>query len=371
VQVGQADSAGRLTAERDASESTEPRVPSVRPQPVTRSLTVRHELPNRTILQVLVVVAAAWLLGRLWSQLLLFAIALLLATAIDPVVTRLETRGWSRGRAVGLILVLVIGTIALLLAIIVPPTVEQGQRLIDNLPSYIDRLEARLEDYPALQQWVQDARDTGTVDSGLVLRGALSTGGGLASGVTNSFILLAATAYLLLDGPRMFAWLIGGMAPHNQARTIRIRQALSRIVGGYLRGQLITSALFGGFAYVTLSLAGVPEPLALAVLAAFFDAIPLVGATLATIPAVLLALTVSTPTGLVVLVLYIAYQQVENYVITPRVYHEELDVPALAILLAVSVGSSLFGIAGALLALPIAAAIPAIVRAWRDTPAPS
>jgi predicted PurR-regulated permease PerM len=369
VQARQVDGAVPLAVERDASGSTAPQDPGVPPRQVTRTVTLRHELPTGTILRVIVVVAAAWLLGRLWSQLLLFVIALLLALAIEPAVTWLESRGQSRARAVGLILMLIVGTTGLLLAIVVPPTVEQGQRLIDNLPGYIDQVEGRLEEYPTLQQWIQDARDTSPVDSGLVLRGALSTGGGLATGVSNSFILLAATAYMLLDAPRIFAWLLGGMSPHNQARTIRIREALTRIVGGYLRGQLITSALFGGFAYVTLSLAGVPEPLALAVLAAFFDAIPLVGATLATIPAVLLALTVSVPVALVVLVLYIAYQQVENYVISPRVFQGELDIPALAVLVAITFGSSLFGVAGALLALPIAAAIPAVARAWRDTPA--
>lgn len=369
--AGQADSARSDASERDAPIATAARVPSHPPRPLTRSFTVRHELPKHTILQVLVVVAAAWLLGRLWSQLLLFAIALLLATAVDPVVTGLETRGWTCGRAVGLILALGTGAIGLLFIIVIPPTIEQGQRLIDSLPAYIGQLESRLGGYPSLQRWAQNTRESGTIDWGPFLRGALSAGGGLASGVTNGLILIAATAYVLLDGPRLFAWLLGGIAPHNQARMIRIRQELSRIVGGYLRGQLITSALFGVFAWVTLSLAGVPEPLALAVLAALFDAIPLVGATLATIPAVLLALTVSPLAALVVLALYIAYQQVENYVIIPRVYQGELDVPALAVFLAVTIGSSLFGIAGALLALPIAAAIPAIARAWRDTSAPS
>ncbi len=371
MHVAQADNTGRLTVERDATEIAEPRVPSARPQSATRSLTVRHELPNRTILRVLVVVAAVWLFGHLWSQLLLFAVALLLALALDPVMTRLENRGWPRGRAVGLIFVLLVIAFTLLIAIIVPPTVEQGRRLINDAPTYMDTLEARLEIYPEFQDWLRNARDTATVDSQTVLSEVYSASGGVASGVANAFILLAATAYLLLDGPSLFAGLVSGMAPHNQARATRIRQEIGRVVGGYLRGQLILSMLFGMFSFVTLSLAGVPEPVALAVLAAFFDAIPLAGATLATIPAVLMALTVSAPTALVVLVLYIAYQQLENYVISPRVFGKALEIPPLAILVAVTVGSTLLGIFGALLALPIAAAIPAVARAWRDTPEPS
>jgi predicted PurR-regulated permease PerM len=371
VQVEQADGASPFSVERDATESPEPRVPSVRSQPVTRSLTLRHELPNRTILRVLVVVAAVWLFGHLWSQLLLFAVAMLLASALEPVVTRLENRGWRRGHAVGLIFVLLVTAFTLLIAIIVPPTVEQGRRLIDDAPTYMDTLEARLEIYPEFQDWLQTARDTATVDSRTVLSEVSAASGGVASGVANAFILLAATVYLLLDGPGLFAGLVSGMTPHNQARASRIRQEIGRVVGGYLRGQLILSTLFGTFSFVILSLAGVPEPVALAVLAAFFDAIPIVGATLATIPAVLLALTISAPTALVVLVLYIAYQQVENYAISPRVFGKTLEIPRLAILVAVTVGSTLLGVLGALLALPIAAAIPAVARAWRDTPAPS
>src|SRR5262249_49986631 len=163
-----------------------------------------------------------------------------------------------------------------------------------------------------------------------------------------------------------FAWLTDGLSARRRARAKRVRREVSRVVGGYLRGQLITSVLFATFAFVTLSIAGGPEPLLLAVLARVFDALPLICATLPTIPPVLLALTVSVPTAVVVLVLFVAYQQLENYVIAPRAYQNTLQISSLAVLIAVTIGSALLGIVGALLALPVAAAIPAIVRTWND-----
>ena len=130
------------------------------------------------------------------------------------------------------------------------------------------------------------------------------------------------------------------------------------------RALVALSLLFGIFAYVVLSILGVPQPLLLAILAAVADAIPVVGVAIATIPAVLLALTISTPVAGIVLALYLAYQQVENYVIVPRVYRGTLELHPFAVLLAVLVGAQLLGVLGVLLALPIAAAVPVIERIW-------
>jgi predicted PurR-regulated permease PerM len=108
----------------------------------------------------------------------------------------------------------------------------------------------------------------------------------------------------------------------------------------------------------------VPQALFLALLAAAFDAVPLVGVFIATVPAVLLALTVSVPAAIIVLVAYVVYQQFENYVLAPRVYRGTLQISSFAVLIAVLVGAQLLGIVGALLALPVAAAIPVVEQIW-------
>lgn len=129
----------------------------------------------------------------------------------------------------------------------------------------------------------------------------LSFGSGIFSGIANAFILVALPVYLLLDGDRVFAWLTTTLFWPHRARARRIRDEVRKAVGGYVRGQLLTSLALGAHSFITLTVAGVPEPLLLAVLAALLDAIPLVGATIVTVPAVLLALTVSFLTAVVVL----------------------------------------------------------------------
>jgi predicted PurR-regulated permease PerM len=123
-------------------------------------------------------------------------------------------------------------------------------------------------------------------------------------------------------------------------------------------GQIITSLMFGVFVYFTLLLAGVPEPLLLAVL----DAIPIIGVPIATVPALLLAATVSWHTAVVVLIAYVVYQQFENYILVPRVYGSTLQVTSLSILVSVLVGGQLLGIVGVIIALPLTAAIPVLAR---------
>ncbi len=336
-----------------------------RRRPAPETVTTRIEVPTRTIVKIVLAVTAVWLVVQLWNQLLLFFVAALLAMAAEPAVERLGRRGWSRSRAVGALLAASVAAVALFGLVVVPPLIEQGTRLADNLPGYVDDAWGLLADHPNVQRWLQDNAGQENAGDG-VLRGALSVGTGVFSGVSNLLVLAALTVYLLLDGERVFAWLTDRLSTRQRARARRVRREVSRVVGGYVRGQLITSVLFSVFTFVTLSIAGVPEPLLLAVLAGVLDAIPLVGATLATIPPVLLALTISVPTAVVVLVLFVAYQQLENYVIGPWAYKNTLQISSLGVLVAVTIGSALLGIVGALLALPVAAAIPAVARTWND-----
>jgi predicted PurR-regulated permease PerM len=139
---------------------------------------------------------------------------------------------------------------------------------------------------------------------------------------------------------------------------------ISKAVSAYVLGQLILSTSFGIFTFIVLTLVGVEQALFLALLAAFMDAIPMIGVILATIPAVLLALTVSVPAAIIVFVAYIVYQQIENYVISPRVFGDRLKLSPFAILMAVLIGAELLGVLGVLMALPLAAAVPAIERIW-------
>jgi predicted PurR-regulated permease PerM len=164
------------------------------------------------------------------------------------------------------------------------------------------------------------------------------------------------TAYLLSDTPRLGRF-VGQFIPNDRKpEANEIFNRLTRVVGGYLRGQLITSVAISIFTFVLLEVIGVPNSLAFAVLAGFADVVPLVGAVIATIPPAAAALQESSTKALAVLIGMIAYQQFEDRVLIPRVYGRTLNLPAIIVLIAVLAGAELLGIIGVLLALPLTAA---------------
>jgi predicted PurR-regulated permease PerM len=262
--------------------------------------------------------------------------------------------------------------VGILIAIVAPPLVDQGANLVNTAPDYADDLSSILERYPTVNEWVDEATAEGGDANSLFERAMsfvpnlLSFGAGILSGAVSLFFLTVLTIYLLMDGPRLFESYTSRLDPEQRARFRKLRLELTRVVSGYVFGQALVSTSFGIFTFIALTIAGTPEPLLLAVLAAMLGTIPMVGATIATIPAVAMSLTVSLPTALVVLVAFVLYQQIENNFIAPRAFRNTLKISSLVVLIAVAFGSALYGVLGAMLALPIAAALPALVRGFRE-----
>ncbi|HEV2527158.1 MAG TPA: AI-2E family transporter [Thermomicrobiales bacterium] len=338
------------------------------PEPVVTI--TRIELPTRTIFKVLATLAVLWFLWTINGILLQLFVAALLAAAMYPPIRWMVGHGVSRAVATMLTILTVIGALAGLIFVIAQPLVEQGRELAEDFPRYVEEAERLLRTNPDLYDQVSEAADSGPSDPGAIAGGVIDVGQGAISAISTSFIVLILAVYILLEGGRMTRWLTRDLAGRQQDRIQRLIPALVDVVSGYIIGQLITSALFGVFAFATLTILDVPQPLLLAIVAAFADAIPIIGVPIATIPAVLLAFTVSWETALIVGIAYIAYQQLENYVIVPRVYQGTLQISSFAILLAVLIGTTLLGVIGALLALPVAAAIPVIARVWLNEELP-
>ncbi len=330
------------------------------------------EIPWRTIIRVVMALALIFLVVQLRTQVVIVFIAVIFTLALDPAVHRLERRGWSRGRSVLVVVSAIVLILGILIGIVAPPLVEQGARLVNDLPDYADDLGRVLDRYPTVQQWIDEySAESGDQNSLFeqvmsFVPSILSFGAGLLSGLVSLFFLIVLTIYLLLDGPRLLESYVSRLDPLQRARVKKLRLELTKVVSGYIFGQAIVSGCFGIFAFITLSIVGTPEPLLLAVLAAMLGAIPMVGATIATIPAVLMTLTVSLPAAAIVLALFIAYQQLENNFIAPRAFRNTLKISSLAVLIAVSFGGALYGILGAMLALPMAAALPALIRGLRQ-----
>ncbi|MEA2527841.1 MAG: hypothetical protein QOF73_5068, partial [Thermomicrobiales bacterium] len=301
-------------------------------------MTTRIELPFKTIARVILTLAFLWLLARIWNILLLLFIAVLLAAAVNPIIRRLQRQGVPRGGAVAIVFLALLATLAGILLLVIPPLIDEGRAFAADLPSYVEKTQRLLRDNPDLYQRIQDAANRGSADPGVVFQGFLAFSSGLIAAISNTVIVLVMTIYILADGKRIYAWCMRYLPEKQEDKVSRALPEISRVVSGYVIGQLITSAMFGAFTFVVLTLVGVPQPLFLAILAAFADAIPIAGVLIATVPAVLLALTVSWPAAAIVLVAYIAYQQIENYIIVPRVYRDTLHVSSFAVLISVLIG---------------------------------
>lgn len=327
-----------------------------------RSVKVELHLPLSTILRVLVTALVVWCLLKVWPDVVFLLLSLLLAVALEPTVAWAERRRVPRGVAILVLAVAVLGAGAAFVAFGLPPLVRQVVAFVAQLPSLRDRVLASLPADSPFAKAVENALSKPDVSP--YLGQTLVVGTTTLSGVATSAFVVITTLYLLLEGKRLYAWLLAYVPRSHRARVAETVPEVSRVVTAYVRGQVLTSALFGVFAAIVLSICKVPAVLPLAVLAALCDIVPVVGIVIATIPAALLGLTVSPLTAGIVSVAYVGYHQIEAYVIVPRVYGSTLRLSTLAVLIALLVGSTLQGLLGAILVLPIVAAYPIIERIW-------
>jgi len=300
--------------------------------------------------------------------LILVLVAAVLAVGLDRAVRRLERHGVSRGWAATAIFLAAVGFVGLFISLVVPPLVEEVRGLAADIPGYVGRLGRQ-------QGWLGDfvrdhdlASQLKTLTERLPSLASASFGTilgvtrGVASTVFNLLTVAILTVYFLLAMPRMRTTSVALFAPGSRDRANRVMgEALGRI-GGYVSGNLVTSAIAGISALVFLSLFGVPFAVALAMWVAITDLVPAVGATLGAIVAVTVAFFSSTGDGVAALIYFIAYQQIENYLIVPRVMKGAVDLSPAAVIVSTLIGGSLAGFAGVLLALPLAAAIKVVVN---------
>lgn len=322
------------------------------------------DLPVSTIVRVILTLVTIWLLTRLWAMLLLGVIALLVAAALSPAVAWLQGRGLRRSLSVATVFLVLLGAVALIVSLVVPPLIDDGRAFAQDLPSYVERGQRILNRNPDLYERLQSAAQRGAADPAAIFGGFLTVGQTLVGAIVNILLVVVLTIYILADGDRIYRWLVRYLPWEQRDKLDRAIPEVSSVVSGYVLGQAINSTLFGLFSFAVLTLLDVPQALFLAILAAFMDAIPIAGVLIATVPAVLLALTVSPTAAVVVLIAYVLYQQIENYVIVPRVFTSTLQISSFAVLVAALVGGELLGIIGIPLALPIAAAVPVVERIW-------
>lgn len=303
------------------------------------------------------------------SVLLLIVIAAFLAIGLHPAVSRIEKLGLPRGLAMTLVFILVIGFFVLFAWSVVPPVARQVSALITAAPDYLDNLK----DNPTLRPLnnrfgIVDRLSTLAkgIDVAKVgpqaFGGVLGVGKVLISGVFNTLTVLILTLYFLSAFDRIKASAYRLVPRHRRARVVLMGDEILGRVGGYVAGAVVIALIAGFTSLIWLSALGVPYPLALALLVAITDLIPLVGATIGAVIVTIVAFFVSLPVGVATLIFYVVYQQVENYIIYPRVMKKSVDVSPAAAIVSVLIGGALLGAVGALLAIPICAAIQLIMK---------
>ena len=334
--------------------------------PAQATSLVRFEISPRSIAWILATIVGVWLFLQLRSIVLMLVVALVFAGTFNPLVEWMERRGIKRLYALTLLFVALLLATSLLIFLTVPPFLEQLTQIVRDAPHHREQLIALLQqrDFTApLARALQNAGLAQTftrIENSLVgYTPEILTALGWA--VTTLFVAF----YFLSDGKRMQGTLYAIVPRDYHMRLARILQNLEAIVGGYMRGQLITSVAVGAFTYLLLVICGVPNALSLALFAAVVDVIPFIGALLATAPAVLVALSQGLPTGLVVLVALFIYQEIESRILIPKVYGRALRLAPVTVVLALLAGGLLLGVIGALLALPIAAGLQMMVAELR------
>jgi predicted PurR-regulated permease PerM len=321
------------------------------------------------VLGTVAVLLAAW---RVRGILLLVLVAVVLAVGLDPQVRWLQHRHVARGWAVTLIVLLTVAFLAVFAWLVIPPAVGQFHELATNTPRYIARLRNAKGLLGTLEaRYHLSARVSETVARlpDLALGRIPSITAGAGSILFNALTVAVLTIYFLLglEHGRATAKTLG--APEHAERTAAIVDESIERIGGYVSGNIFISVIAGILAYIVLRIVGVPFAAALALWVAIADLIPNIGATLGAIACVFVALFTSVAAGIITAVWFILYQRFENYLILPRVMTRAIDLSAPTTIIALLVGSSLAGLPGALLALPVAATMKVVIRKlWLEEP---
>jgi len=352
--------------------------PAVAPSP-TQWLSTRAIL--RVVITVLVCVLALYLVYLLRRPLTWIFIAGFIAIALSGPVNFLQRR-MRRGTAVALVYLGLILVPVLIMSALVPPIVTQGNNLAQSLPDYARDLTEFVQKNDRLRQLEADYDITGKLEEQAAkLPARLGDAAGVLSdigvGVVNSLfaaITIVIMSIFMINSARGWLDAFAERYPPDRARWMkRLFDRIGATVGNYVAGALVQATIAGLLAWIMLLILGVPYALPLAVVVFLLDLVPLVGATLGAIIVGVVTLFNDFPVDTIIWVIFsVIYQQVENTVIQPRIQARAVAVHPFVVLVSVLFGSTLFGVLGALLAIPVAAAIQITTReyvAFRNTPA--
>jgi len=329
----------------------------------------KHEPTLRGVIRVVATVVASaialYLIYLLRTPIGWLCVATFVAVSVAAPVRRLEQR-MPRGVAIALVYLTLILIPIAVGAILVPPAVTAGSDLVNDLPGYVndvkdtvehnDTLRGLNEDYDLVGKLDDVANDAaGSLDN--VATTLADIGAGLISSLFALFTIIVMSIFMVSRGHQWIRALLNTRRPEEAEAIDKALERMAIAVSSYVGGALAQATIAGIVAFIVLTILGVPAPLALAVIIAILDLIPLVGATIGAFLVALVTLFNDFPTDTIIWVVFaIAYQQFENYVVQPRIQSRAVQLDPFVIVIAAIFGGTLLGIVGALLAIPVAAA---------------
>jgi predicted PurR-regulated permease PerM len=332
---------------------------------------IRFRLRNvlAVILVVIAVLAALEVLQIAQQVITWMLISLFLALALNPLVDFFQRRLTRRRLpAIGLTYLVVFVAITAVAATFLPTLIDEINDFANAVPGYIEDLTAgrgwlgELADRYDVVERVREQVETG---GAAALFGASGTALAITRGILTAIVgivtIIFLTLFMLLEGPRWMERVYGLLPEESQERWRNVGRGIYRTVGGYVTGALSIGLIAGVSSAVVLSVLGVPYAIALGLVVAILDLIPLAGATLAAVIVTSVAFLDDITKGIIVLVFFVVYQQIENHLLYPLVYSRTVSMSPLAILIAVLLGASLAGVLGALAAIPVAGAIQVVL----------
>jgi putative heme transporter len=328
---------------------------------------IRFEIAPKSIIALLLTGVALWLLGQLAAILVVLVCSLILAGTLNPFVGWLEARFLKRVWAVTVVFgvcALMAGLVGLL---VFPPLLDQLSHLVGDLPAMQVKLAGMLEAHRLTEPLAGFVRNFTPAKAATIANAssAVAISLEIAVGIGYAASALMLAIYFIYDFERTRGYLYALTPRRYHLRLARILLNLEPIVGGYMRGQAITSLAFGVFTFGLLYCCGVPNAVVFAAFAALMDVIPFIGGWLATTPCLVAALPRGSGIVTVILIAMVGYQEFESRVLVPKVYGRALRLPPATIIVALLVGGKLGGIMGALLALPLAAALLMLIEELR------
>lgn len=310
---------------------------------------------------VLSIVALVFLLGHVFSILLVILLAIVFAEGIRPLVRALESRGIPMALGIVIVYVVLLAALAGLAALLVQPIVNEAQSLVSNFPTYqrhildlFNHLEQQFHFSANIQSYVSGA--LGTAQQVLVTVGTT-----ILALIVNFILILVVGFMWLVTSDRLKRFFVDLMPPRRQALTTEVIAEIGLRTGGFVRAVCINGLAVGVATAVASFFLGLPSPILLGVFSGLIAVVPVVGAVVGVVPPTLIAFTISPVYPIVVLAVMLVIQLADANTVVPMVMNRVVALPALVVVLALLIGGALAGVVGALLAVPVAAAIQVLV----------